>query len=54
MPTRVLTRAEEERERLERQLDQKARNLARKAETAKFAREEMVRERETACWRLKP
>ena len=46
MPTRVLTRAEEERERLERQLDQKARNLARKAETAKFAREEMVRERE--------
>ena len=46
MPTRVLTRAEEERERLERQLEGKARNSARKAETAKFAREEMARERE--------
>jgi hypothetical protein len=46
MPTRVLTRAEEERARLERQLEGKARNSARKAETAKFARNEMARERE--------
>jgi hypothetical protein len=46
MPTKVLTRAEEERARLERRLESNARDSARKTETAVFARNKVSEARE--------
>ena len=46
MPTKVLTRAEEERARLERRLESNARDSACKTETAVFARNKVSEARE--------
>jgi hypothetical protein len=63
MAPRVLTRAEEERQRLERRLESQARDSARKAEGAVFARNKVLEAREKLakikhdmqdCRRLKP